>query len=242
MKIVVDEKKLLRNAKIARAVVLSVVVIAFAMMIGVVLLQGSAFMRDYTNSLLIAQIAIIAVMFTVSRIGFVLANRYLADFRPEKVFRDSLKGLDRKFALMLFQKAGDYVLVEPGGVTVLVPRNQEGAVGFKGGKWQFKRSLIRSWLGRDESIGDPIADANSAMSAIKKLLDEKAPDVKVPIRAVVVFTNARVKLDADPGPVAVLPATQLKEYVRSGGRLNDLPKSIQRKMREALGAPDIGDA
>ncbi len=240
MKIVVDEKKLLRNAKIARAVVLSVVVVALAMMIGVVLLQGTPLMREYTNALLIIQIAIIAVMFTVSRIGFILANRYLADFRPEKVFRESLKGLDRKFALMLFQKPGDYVLVEPGGVTVLIPRNQEGLVGYKDGKWRFKRSLLRSWLGRDESLGDPIADANTGMSTVKKLLEEKSPDIKVPIRAVVVFTNARVRLDADPGPVAVLTATQLKDYIRSGGRLNELPKSIQRKMREALGAPDIG--
>jgi hypothetical protein len=239
MKIVVDEKKLARNAKVARAVVLGVVLAAIGLMIAVLLLQTTELIRDYANALLVAQIVIIVVLFAVSRIGFGLTNRYLAHFRPEKVLRESLKGLDRKFALMLFQKPTDYLLIEPGGITVLIPRNQEGKIGFAKGKWQFNRGLLRAWMGRDEVIGDPLAEATSAMTAVKKLLDAKAPEIKVPIRAAIVFTNPNAALTAEPAPVAVLRADALKDFIRVNGKLTELPKSIQRKMRDALGAPEL---
>ena len=139
----------------------------------------------------------------------------------------------------LFQKPTDYLLIEPGGITVLVPRGQEGAVIQAEGKWRYNRGFMRSWMGRDEAIGNPSADAQKAMADIKKVLDEKAPEIKVPLRAVIVFTHPRVALTAEPGPVTALRAEELKDYLRAAGKLHELPKSIQRKMREALGAPDV---
>ncbi len=240
MKILVDEKKLARNARIARGIVLGVVAVAIGLMIAVLLGSSSPAFRNINPSMiLIAEIVIIAVLFGISRIGFVYANRYLAFNRPEKVLRDSLKGLDRKYALMLFQKPTDYLLIEPGGITVLIPRGQEGAVIQAEGKWRYNRGFLRSWMGRDEAIGNPSADAQKAMADIKKVLDEKAPEIKVPLRAVIVFTHPRVQLNAEPGPVTALRAEELKDFLRAAGKLHELPKSIQRKMREALGAPDV---
>ena len=70
----------------------------------------------------------IAALICISRVAFIFANRYLALNRPEQVLRDTLKGLDRKYALMLFEKPTDYLLIEPGGHDRIIPRGQEGDV------------------------------------------------------------------------------------------------------------------
>jgi hypothetical protein len=240
MKIVVDEKKLRRNAQIARTIVIGVVVVAIGMMVAALFASTQpVFTQISPNFFLVAQIAVIALLFTVSRIGFLYANRYLAFNRPEKVFRDSLKGLDRKYALMLFEKPVDYYVIEPGGVTALIPKSQETPVSLKNGKWKHQRSILRAWLGREETLGDPGAEANEAIADIQKMIAAKAPDLKVPVRAVIVFTNPKVQLDIEPSPFTVLRPEELKNWERGAGKLNELPKSIQRKMREALGAPEI---
>jgi hypothetical protein len=240
MKIVVDEKKLARNSKLARTIVLGTVAVALGLMIAVLVAISSTSLRTIDPAIiLVGELVIIALMFIFARIGFDYASRYLSIMRPEKVFRESLKGLDRKFTLSLFEKPVDYFLVEPGGITVLIARPQDGPVRFKDGKWNTNRNFLRVLMGRDEAIGDPVKDANAAMAEVKKRLESSAPDIKVPLRAAVVFVNPNVKLEAEPSPVvAVLRADQLKDYVRLHNKLNELPKSIQRKMRTALGVPE----
>ncbi len=243
MKIVVDEKKLARNGKLARGIVLGVVAAAMGLMIAVLLGTTSpVFTTINPLYILLGEVVIIVAMFAIARIGFAYAGKYLSMMRPEKVFRDSLKGLDRKYTLMLFEKPTDYLLVEPGGLTVLIPRAQDTRVRFAGGKWHGNRTMMRTLMGRDEAIGDPHKDATSALAAIKKMLDAHAPDIKVPLRAAIVFVNPSVTLDAEPGPIPVLRADQLKDFLRGPGNLKELPKSIQRKMRGAIGAPDIVNA
>jgi hypothetical protein len=242
MKIVVDEVKLARNAKLARGLVLGVVVVAVGMMILVLLATMSPNNPVIANlnpaTLLLVEIIVIVVLFVVSRIGFIFANRYLAFTRPEKVLRDSLKGLEKTNSLLLFQKPVDYLLIEPGGVTVFIPRAQEQKVAYRNGKWSYNRGFLRAWMGRDESIGDPSADAAEAVKKVQAVIAAKAPDVKVTVRPIIVFTHPKVELDVQPGPVAVLKADDIKDFLRGGGRLSPLPKPVQRKVRAALGAPE----
>jgi hypothetical protein len=68
------------------------------------------------------------------------------------------------------------------------------------------------------------------------------PTLKIPVRGIVVFSNPKVLLDAEPSPVAVVTAAELKDYLRGAGKLREMPNSIQRKMREALGAPELPKA
>jgi len=245
MKIVVDEVKLARNAKIARALVLGVVVVAVGMMIAVLIASmqpNAALMSLITPQiLLVIEIVVIVLLFIISRIGFIYANRYLAVHRPEKVLRDSLKGLEKTNALLLFRKPVDYILIEPGGVTVFIPRAQEQKVTYRNGKWSYSRGILRAWMGRDEPIGDPSSDALEAMKKVQAVIAAQAPDVRVTVRAVVVFTFPKVALDVEPGPIPVLRAEDLKDYLRGEGRLSPLPKPVQRKVRAALGAPDDDD-
>jgi hypothetical protein len=158
------------------------------------------------------------------------------------VLRDALKGLDRKYALLLFQGITNYLLVEPGGLTVFVVRGQEGKTAFKGGKWKRKESLFRFWFGRDEPLGNPTADLNAEMAKVSKVLAEKMPTLKVPVRGIIVFSSPKAILDIEPSPITILPATELKDYIRNAGKLKELPNSIQRKMRDAVSAPELPKA
>jgi hypothetical protein len=174
-----------------------------------------------------------------SRIGFHYGNRYLVPTRPDAVLRESLKGLDRKYALMLFAGPTNYLLIEPSGVTVFVVRTQEGKISYRDGKWKRRENLLRFWFGRDEPLGDPTEDLNEELQKVQRVLNEKLPTLKIPLRGIIVFSHPRAVLDIEPSPIVALRADELKDYLRGPGRLKDLPASIQRKVREALGAPDL---
>lgn len=240
MKIVIDEKRYKRMALLGRIALFGSLGILLAGLLLTLFGQQLGLLNPENSTLFfVVYLAILFVGFTASRVGFHYGNRYLAPTRPDKVLRDSLKGLDRKYALLLFREPTNYLLIEPGGITVFIVRNQEGKIAYKEGKWKRRESLLRFWFGRDEPLGDPTADALEELGKVNKLLTEKLPTLKIPLRAIIVFSNPRAILDIEPSPIAVLPADGLKDYLRGPGKLKELPNSIQRKMREALGAPEV---
>lgn len=240
MRIVIDERKYKRRALLSRVLLISsisllllgLVITLFAPQLGL-LTPGNTWLFFALYTLLLMG------GFVLSRIGMHFGNRYLSPSRPDAVLRESLKGLDRKYALLIFQGLTDYLLVEPGGVTVFVVRNQDGKIAYRDGKWRRRESLLRYWFGRDEPLGDPIEDLKEELARVNQALNEKLPDLKIPLRGVVVFSHPKVVLDVEASPFPVLRAEDLKDYLRGQGRLKDLPTSIQRKLREALGAPDL---
>ncbi|GIV83416.1 MAG: hypothetical protein KatS3mg052_0423 [Candidatus Roseilinea sp.] len=240
MKVVVDEAKYRRLARVGRIALFG----SLGVLLGGLLLtlfgpQLGLLAPENSSLFFILYLIILLVGFTASRVGFHYGNRYLAPTRPDMVLRESLKGLDRKYALMLFARPTNYMLIEPGGVTVFVVRNQEGKVTYKEGKWKRKESLLRFWFGRDEPLGDPTADITEELRKVNQVLTEKLPTLKIPLRGIIVFSNPKVVLDVEPSPIAVLRAADLKDYIRGAGKLKELPNSLQRKVREALGAPEL---
>jgi hypothetical protein len=240
MRIVIDEKNYKRKALLGRITLFG----SLAILMGGLLLTlfgGQLGLLNPENStlILVVYVVILLVGFAVSRLGFYFGNRYLSPTRPDAVLRDNLKGLDRKYALMVFQQPTNYMLIEPGGVTVFVVRNQEGKVAFREGRWKRRESLVRFWFGRDEPLGNPTEELTTEMGKVNKILTEKLTSLKVPVRGVVVFSHPKVDLDVEPAPFAILRADALKDYLRGAGKWKELPSSIQRKMREALGAPEM---
>lgn len=240
MRISADDRKIRRNALISRAIIIgSLVVIGVLFVLS---LPGTNFLtRDPETFQIIyfGMIIVMVVVFVLSRIGLVYANRYLSPFRPEKILRESLKGLDRKYALMLFRKPVDYYLIEPGGVTVFICKQQRGAVSYKAGKWRKSGGGLSSFFASEEPLGDPFAEATAAMAKVTASLTEKLPALKIPVQAVVVFTHAEARLDVEPAPIAALKPDALKDFLRGGGKRRELPASIQRSIRSALDAPEL---
>jgi hypothetical protein len=243
MRIVIDEKKVKRQALIGRITLFG----SLAILIGGLLLtlfgpQLGLFDLANLGVFYLIYTAILIVGFGVSRIGMYYGNRYLAAGRPEMVLRENLKGLDRKYALMFFKEPTDYILIEPGGVTVFIIKSQQGKVAFKAGKWKSRQGVLNYWLGRDEPLGNPTEDATEALSKISDIFKQKIPTLRIPLRAVIVFSHPKAVLDLEPLPYRVLRADDLKDYLRGEGKLDELPKSIQRQMRAALDAPELPSA
>ncbi len=240
MRIVVDEKKVKRQALIGRITLFG----SLAILVGGLLLtlfgqQLGIFNLNNLGLFYLIYTIILVVGFGVSRIGMYYGNRYLSAGRPELILRDNLKGLDRKYALMIFKLPVDYVLIEPGGVTVLIVKGQQGKIAFKEGKWKSRQGVLSYWLGRDEPLGNPTEEANLAMGKLTAIFKEKIPNLRITLRAVIIFSNPKAVLEIEPSPIPVLRSDELKDYLRGQGKLDDLPKSIQRQVRAALDAPEL---
>ena len=243
MKIVIDEKKVKRQSLIGRVALFgSLAVLMGGLAITLFGPQLGLFNAENIGLFYLLYTAILIVGFGVSRIGMYYGNRYLSPGRPSQILRDSLKGLERKYALMLFALPADYVLVEPGGVTIFIIKMQSGRVTYKNGKWRRKENIFSLWFGREEPLGDPAFEATEAMKKVNAILTEKAPSLKIPLRAVIVFSHPKVVLDVEPGPMAVVQLADLKDFLRGAGKWKELPNSIQRQMRAALGAPELPSA
>ncbi|MCS7324276.1 MAG: hypothetical protein RMJ86_02825 [Anaerolineae bacterium] len=240
MRIVIDERKYKRRALLSRVLLFSSIGLLLLGLV-ITLFAPQLGLLTPSNTWLFFALYTLLLMggFVLSRIGMHFGNRYLSPSRPDAVLRDSLKGLDRKYALLIFQGLTDYLLVEPGGVTVFVVRNQDGKITFRDGKWKRRESLLRYWFGRDEPLGDPIEDLKEELARVSRALSDKLPDLKIPVRGIIVFSHPRVVLDVEGSPFPVLRADDLKDYLRGAGRLKELPNSIQRKVRESLGAPEL---
>jgi uncharacterized membrane protein (DUF485 family) len=242
MRVVYDEKNYRRKERLARIVTTSFLVIAIGVLVLMLFAPNFGWLNPQNfNAQFLISIGILAVIFIFSRVVAYLGNRYLSPLRPAKVIEENLKGMDRKHTLMVYNTPSDYVLIEPGGLSVLIPRTQQGLTSYKNGKWKHGVSIIGAWMGRDEPLGDPSAQASNELNKINALIQQKLPGLKVPLRAIIVFTHPRSRLDAEPSPTAVIRAEDLKDFLRGAGKLPELPKSIQRKMREALGAPEINE-
>ncbi len=156
MKIVIDEKKVKRQSLIGKIALYG----SLGVLVGGLLLtlfgqQIGLFSYENIGAFYIVYTAVLLVGFGVSRIGMYYGNRYLSPGRPSLVLRELLKGMERKYTLMMFSLPADYVLIEPGGVTALIVKTQAGKVAYKGGKWKRRENFMSLWFGRDEPLGDP---------------------------------------------------------------------------------------
>jgi hypothetical protein len=240
MRIVIDEKKVKRQALFGRIALFG----SLAILLGGLALtllgpQFGLFSMDNLGTFYLIYTVILVAGFAVSRVGMYYGNRYLAAGRPEMVLREHLKGLDRKYALLVFKEPVDYLLIEPGGVTVLIIKTQAGKIAYKDGKWKSRQGILSYWMGRDEPLGNPTNEAKEALTKVNAILTEKAPSLKVNLRALIVFSNPKADLDLEPSPIPILRADDLKDYLRGEGKLRETPNSIQRQVRAALNAPEL---
>ncbi len=240
MRIYIDEKKVKRQALIGRIALFG----SLAILVGGLLLtlfgqQIGLFSLDNLGMFYILYTVILILGFGISRVGMYYGNRYLAATRPEMILRECLKGMERTFTLMVFQQPVDYYLIEPGGVTVFIMKTQAGKLEYKGGKWKSRQGVLAFWMGRDEPLGNPDQEAIDSMAKINKIFTEKIPDIKISVRAVIVFSNPKAELDLEPSAIKVLRSPALKDYLRGDGKLREVPKSIQRQIRAALNAPEL---
>jgi hypothetical protein len=240
MRIVTHTKLVTRNTTIAK----------YSSGLGFVALIGALFLNIYAISQPLAdQSRLIAYVFaafiagyTLTTVGGALNNRW--GRRPDQGLADGLRGLDDRYSLYNFRLGAAHVLVGPGGVFVLLPKYQPGAITYEGGKWKnpgSNRGLL-SFFARDV-LGNPTAEAAYEVEQLNKFLKKHLPEVEVAPQPVVVFMNSRAVVSAKDAPVAALHIKQLKDHIRKAPKGATLPPSALSAVEEKLGfAPQTESA
>ncbi|MCU0521249.1 MAG: hypothetical protein MUF84_11220 [Anaerolineae bacterium] len=206
--------------------------------VGLVILAVSAVLVFLKPEWLWATMALVWLGFMVSLAGSYLGDRYVGPNAGHKRIPEALKGLDSGYTLLMYRTSVPFVLLEPGGLTVLSLKSQGGSITFANGKWQQrqKMSLLRRFAGQ-ESLGRPQQIAESERQSVLDQLKKLLPDgVQVPVRTVLVFTNPDVvlRVDEDTVPVPSVRAAELKRWLRRTPMRPQLPDSAHRAIRDAL--------
>ena len=236
MKVYVNQRYVERRASVGK----------WASLLGLVVLLGGFIVSLRDPRLFFISFGTLVVGFLLSNVGIYYANRYARSDRPDAVLAQTLKGLDQRHALYQFLLPVSHVLREPGGVTVFIPKQQEGQISFENGRWRHKQGwgrLLR-WVGQ-EGLGKPEEELERETQTLRDWLQQQAPDLEVPVRGLVLFTNPKAVIDLDNPPVPVLSPKQLKSWLRKAGKLPPLPKEtldrLATLMDEAAQVSDSED-
>ncbi len=225
MKVHVNEGYIKRRALIGK----------WASLLGLAVLAGGFILSLRDPSFFIFSFATLILGFLLSNVGIYYANRYARPDRPDAVLAQTLKGLDKRYALYQFTLPVSHVLREPGGLTVFTLKSQEGQIVFEDGKWRHKQGwgrLLR-WVGQ-EGLGKPDREGEIDIQTMQDWLQKQGDDQEVPVRGVVVFTNPKAELQLNGPPVDAMSAKQLKGWLRKAGRLPPLSKEDQAQLAELL--------
>jgi len=177
--------------------------------------------------------------FVCSVLGSYYGDRFAGPQAYHLRVPEMLKGFDDDYSLLVYTTPVPFVLVEPGGLTVLLVKNQGGSVTYSNGKWRHKQAgrFFRQ-MGGQEALGRPENYAALLVADLQRYLRKRLPQVEdIPVRALIVFIAPKVELDAADSPVPALRAEKVKGWLRGPGRRPALPGEMRRALVQALGLP-----
>ncbi|HOT92521.1 MAG TPA: hypothetical protein PLJ78_10865 [Anaerolineae bacterium] len=179
---------------------------------------------------------VVWIGFMFSLVGAYLGGRYVGPLAHHKKVPEALKGLENSFALLVYQTPAPFVLVDPGGLTVIFVRSQSGHITYQNGKWRHQEKL--GWLKRfigQEGLGRPDQMALLEMEDLQRFLRKRLPEgVEIPVRAVILFVHPDAVVEAEGSPVPAFRMPDLKRWLRKEGRRPNLPKEVLQQLYEAL--------
>lgn len=228
MKIIANESQIETRRKIGeRAPFVGLLVLAIATVL--------FFLRP---GWLWATMVIVWIGFLISLTGTYLGDRYVGPNAHHKRVPEALKGLSNGYTLLMYQLPTPFVLVEPGGLTVITVKSQGGKVSFREGRWRHRQSLgfLRRFAGQ-ESLGQPHKMAEAEREQLESRLGKRLPgEEEIPVRAVVLFSNPDVELivQDEEVPVPALRAAELKRWLRKNPLRPQLSDETLKHVAEAL--------
>lgn len=162
-----------------------------------------------------------------SWMGVVLADRWVALPRPNKVLEEGLRRCEgRLYHLYHWTLPPDHVLLAPWGLTVFHSVGHDGPALIDGSRWRDLRPLWRRLLRfARRPVRHPGELIALDVKALREALATCAPALaEVPIRAVVLFTHpqARLTRKAEEADLPVLLPSELDAW--AVGALKTLPR------------------
>ena len=179
---------------------------------------------------------VVWVGFVASIIGSYFGGRYLGPLAHHKRVPEALKGLENSFALLVYKTPAAFVLVDAGGLTVILVRSQGGRIIYANGKWkqQEKMGGLKRFAGQ-EGVGRPDQMAQAEVEDLQRFLRKRLPEgVEIPVRGVILFVHPDVVLEVENQPMPVFRTPELKRWLRKEGRRPNMPKETQAQLHAAL--------
>ena len=228
MKIIKNEKLIKRNAQIG----------SLASLVALAVLGGGMYLSFMRPELFTYSLIALLLGFTLTQIGMYMGNKFGRSPRPDEKLDAGLKGLQNEFVMYHYTTPASHLLVGPAGVWVVMPYHQRGQVEFKKNRWHmrgggFLQSYMRIF--GQEGLGRPDIELDNEIQSLKKYLLKHMDESELPeIRALMVFTNDDVEVDAEGSPVPALKLKQLKDFVRQKAKEKKLPAETLSKLKTVL--------
>jgi hypothetical protein len=163
--------------------------------------------------------------------------------RQEEPLGQAIRSLDDRYKLYAFLSSSlpDYILVSPGGVQVLIVRQDAGQVACVRDKWTSSGSRFMRFFG--PGLGNPAADAAKQLQKLRSLLAEHGLS-EVPTSSLIVFTNPKVQLRVEGCSSTVTRIKELKDVLRrmagkgthvllTSSRIREIQKILDQRMQAA---------
>lgn len=228
MKIIKNEKLIKRNSKIGQWTSLAALAVL-----------GLGMYISFTRTDLFAySIAALLVGFTLTQIGMYMGNRYGRSPRLDEKLDAGLKGLQNEFVIYHYMTPASHLLVGPAGIWILMPYHQRGQVTYRKNRWKmsgggFLQGYMRIF--GQENLGRPDLEIEGEMKAIKKYLASQMDESAIPeIKALMVFTDENVEIEADDAPIPALKLKEIKEFFRKKAREKPIGQMQLAAVKEAL--------
>lgn len=183
---------------------------------GLALLLASVLLPLFWPALAKLASVLLIVGLGTAMIGIYFANRWVRKPRPEESLDKALKSFDDRYHLYHYPSLPcDHILLTPTGVIALEVVNLSGSFSYRDDRWKEAMTIGRALRYIvEERVGDPVAFAQGIVAELGRLFEkELGGEVKVPIKALTVFTHPVVELKVEGASVPVCRIEKLRKQV-----------------------------
>lgn len=213
--------------------------------LGVILLVGALILSNTLAGLNQEYMIVWLVLSYIALIaGFIFFNTGLQGIakwsrrpRGDERIDNHLKRLNDRFTVFHYAKLNgkvhDHTVLHPGGVTVLITRDNFGQISYTNGRWSkgavlWKRLL--NWAG--PPVGNPHAEAAAATQALQDYLHGEGQTVEVD--SVIVFVNPLVQLSVNESAIPICRVEDLASVLMERSQAATFSPSQRLEVTELL--------
>jgi hypothetical protein len=233
MIVVTNTKLIKRNSKIGQFT-----------SIGALVVLGIGLYISFTSpSNFVYSLGALLLGFFLSQIGMYYGNRWGRSPRPDELIDRSLKGLGREYSVYHYVTPSAHLLVGPAGIWTLLPYFQSGSITYAKNRWRSKGGgFIQGYLRifGQENLGRPDVESKVEIDSANHYLTRILPEGTIipEIKALLIFTNPKVELNADGSPIPAVVTDQVKDFMRDKSKTNPLSVDMLALVRQVLPRPE----
>lgn len=227
MKIASNTKLITRNQKIGRYTTLAAIAV-----LGIGLYISISTPDAFSWSL-----GAMLLGFFLSQFGMSYSSKFGKSPRPDESIVASLKGLEDKYTVYLYNSPTNYLVVGPAGVWVLLPYYIGGTITYNADKKRWKQkggSTFMKFFGQ-ESLGRPDLEADYGIKDVRNFLQKNLPETDLPeVKAALIFYNTKVNLDVEEAPLPAMMGEKVKDFFRKRAKESSVPQDMVTLIQKTL--------